>query len=548
MNLPNTVATTNAPSDDVVDGDLDETTTVGTSGGGSHFYVKSDRSGRNGVAVVSDVRATPIASAAAMLDEVAAFIRRFVVLLPEQVDALALWVAHTHLLNAAETTPYLSITSAEKRSGKTRLLETLEALVARPWYTGRATPAVLARKIDAEKPTLLLDESDAAFNGDREYAETLRGVLNTGHRRGGKTSVCVGKGVTITYQDFSTFGAKAIVGIGNLPDTVADRSIQIRLTRRASNEPVARSRQSRVWADATPLREQLTELAQATEEILRGAAPDMPSELDDRAADGWEPLFAIAEMAGEGWPKRAHRAALNLSTQDVRNSDSIGVRLLADIRQVFEAEGVERLSTSELVQKLMDIPESPWIEWRGASPPRELAKQLRPFGVSSRTIRLENGTPKGYMKDDFVELWSRYLSPLPKSETSATTPQAAVYAPEDAPTGSNKGSSPGGHIRPRSLISDSPSSQCGGSSAANHTCSSRPLWATGCERAKNPRESPEGSSVPNRMWWDSPEAGPRLQLVAEALSGQTSSGCELAAGAENLSVEVNELAHVGRSE
>jgi hypothetical protein len=132
----------------------------------------------------------PLVSTDALLADVAQFVRRYVVLSGAQTDAVALWVAHTHALDAAQSTPYLSITSAERESGKTRLLEVLDLVVARPWFTGRTTPAALARKTDSDQPTLLLDESDAAFNGDREYAETLRGILNTGYRRGGKTTVC----------------------------------------------------------------------------------------------------------------------------------------------------------------------------------------------------------------------------------------------------------------------------------------------------------------------------------------------------------------------
>ena len=133
---------------------------------------------------------------AELLENLIAFIRRFVVLSETQALLIALWIIHTHALDAADTTAYLNIHSAEKRSGKTRLLETLDLLVARPWFTGRVTSAVLVRKVAAETPTLLLDESDAAFNGNREYAEALRGVLNAGFRRGGVASLCVGQGRT----------------------------------------------------------------------------------------------------------------------------------------------------------------------------------------------------------------------------------------------------------------------------------------------------------------------------------------------------------------
>jgi len=122
----------------------------------------------------------PRAEAAEILQDVRAFVRKYVVLSDDQALTVALWVVHTHVIHAAECTPYLQITSPMKGSGKTRLLEVLETLVARPWLTGRMSAAVLIRKVDAERPTLLLDESDAAFKGEQEYAEALRGILNSG--------------------------------------------------------------------------------------------------------------------------------------------------------------------------------------------------------------------------------------------------------------------------------------------------------------------------------------------------------------------------------
>ena len=201
-------------------------------------------------------------SCAALLGELAALLRRFVVMSPAQARVVALWIVHSYLVAAAAATAYLAVTSAEKRSGKTRLLEVLELLVARPWFTGRTTAAVLPRKIDADRPTLLLDESDAAFGGDKEYAEALRGVLNTGHRRGGRTTVCVGQGANIGFKDFSTFCPKAIAGIGKLPDTVADRAIPVRLERRAPGERVDRFRRREVEPQAQQLRQRLAALAE----------------------------------------------------------------------------------------------------------------------------------------------------------------------------------------------------------------------------------------------------------------------------------------------
>jgi hypothetical protein len=147
----------------------------------------------------------PAMAGSDVLDRVAAFIKRFVSLSKTQADVIALWIAHTHALEASYTTPYLSITSAEKQCGKTRLLEVLSLLVAKPWFTGSVSKAALVRKLDADTPTLLLDESDAAFGRDKEYSEALRAVLNSGHSHEGVTSMCVGQGANIEFRDFRVF-------------------------------------------------------------------------------------------------------------------------------------------------------------------------------------------------------------------------------------------------------------------------------------------------------------------------------------------------------
>jgi hypothetical protein len=359
-----------------------------------------------------------------ILDELAGFVRRFVVVSEAQADAVAIWIAHTHCFDAAEQTPYLAICSAEKRSGKTRLLEVLELLVARPWLTGRVTAAVLARKVDAERPTLLLDESDAAFKGEKEYAEALRGLLNTGHRRGGKSTVCVGQGAELSYKDFSTFCAKAIAGIGKLPDTVADRSLPIRLERRAPGERAERFRRRDADLDARVLREALEGIA-GLGPRLEEARPDLPGELDDRAQDSAEPLLAIADLAEGDWPDRARRAIVELHGAREIDDESSGVRLLFEIWAVFEERDVDRLATADLLDALHRLDEAPWGDWYGKPlSARSLAKMLRPYGVHSRTVRFDDdSTAKGFLREQFEAPWSRYIpgSPLQRVTRSQTS-------------------------------------------------------------------------------------------------------------------------------
>jgi hypothetical protein len=366
-----------------------------------------------------------------LLADIAAFIRKYVVVSESQCLALALWVLHTHTIDAAHATPYISITSVEKECGKTRLLEVLALLVARPWFTGRTTAAALARKTDAERPTLLLDESDAAFKGDKEYAETLRGVLNSGYRAGGKTTVCVGQGTKITTRDFSTFGAKAIAGIGELPDTVASRSIPVRLKRRAPGEQVERwSGYHRVERDAAPLCEQLAAWASEHRAALEDAEPQPLEQLSDRAAECWEPLLAIAGLAGDDWSQRVRDAAVKLSTAHTTEGavPSRGVQVLGAMRDAIgdrpsipTAEALNAINADE------ELPFGAWREGRGLDA-RGLARLLAPYGVRPRTVRDRDTTPKGYTRADFEDAFTRYLRPPPESPPQAQHPQHDVDA------------------------------------------------------------------------------------------------------------------------
>ena len=342
---------------------------------------------------------------AALLDRTETFLRRFVVLADEQIVAIALWVLHTHALDAAEVTPYLHVRSAEKRSGKTRLLEVLKLLVARPWLTGRTSVAALVRKVSDERCTMLLDESDAAFSGDKVYSEALRGVLNDGYQKDGNATLCVGQGSNIKARSFPVFSPKAIAGIGkHLPSTVVDRSITIELRRRVREESVEKFRLRRVKPQSDEVRAAVECWAAANVERLREHVPEVPDTMDDRAQDIWEPLLAVADVAGEAWPERARRAAVALSggrSDEDAEDGSIGIALLRDVRQAFRNDG--RLHTDELLRRLTseEFSESPWSTWhhRGPLTARALAKMLRSYRIKSRQVKVFGVNRNGYYRD-----------------------------------------------------------------------------------------------------------------------------------------------------
>ena len=128
---------------------------------------------------------------AALLDDTRAFVRGYVVMSDDQAIAVALWEFHTHAFGAADYSPYLAITSPEMRSGKTTLLKLLELLCARPWRVITPSEAVVFRKINRDRPTLLLDEYDTIFQ-ERDY-EPLRAILNAGNEPGTHVPRCVGR-------------------------------------------------------------------------------------------------------------------------------------------------------------------------------------------------------------------------------------------------------------------------------------------------------------------------------------------------------------------
>ncbi|MGI8792399.1 MAG: DUF3631 domain-containing protein [Acidimicrobiales bacterium] len=347
-----------------------------------------------------------------LLDEVVAFVGRFMDVTPHQGDALALWVAHTHTVDAFDVVAYLFITSAEKRCGKSLLLDLLERLSCRGRSTANISPAALYRMVDEVRPTLLFDEVDNIFPKGRKVDQSksdLVGLINAGFRKG-RVAYRMGGPNMRTLEAFDAFGPKALAGLGGcLPDTTEDRAITIRLERKARNVTKDRYRIRIHESQADELGGRIAEAFEPLVEELRTAWPDLPSELNDRQQDIWEPLLSIADAAGGEWPKRARDAAKALCTTG-DTAESLGARLLGDIRTVFTAD---RLLTTELVDLLNKLDESPWSDWRhgeGISS-NQLATRLRDFGVKSKPMRVGADRGRGLERDQFDRVFDAYLSP-----------------------------------------------------------------------------------------------------------------------------------------
>ena len=175
----------------------------------------------------------------------------------------------------------------------------------------------------------------------------------------------------------------------------------------------------------------------------------MPDGIHNRRADNWRPLLSIADVAGGEWPERARRAAISLSGGE-EDTNSIRIQLIWDIRRIFEDAGEDRLPSKTIVERLHEMEGAPWPEYGRRQQPisvNQMARLLKPFAVSSGTIRWGDETAKGYKLESFNDAFSRYppfqsvtpsqtnvtmgLSPIPKrhNDTDVTfrkSPEANV--------------------------------------------------------------------------------------------------------------------------
>ncbi len=362
---------------------------------------------------------------AALLDQVETFLARFVAYPSEHARvAHTLWIAHTWLMDRWESTPRIAFLSPEPGSGKSRALEVTEPLVPRPVHAVNTTPAYLFRKVsdEAGPPTILYDEIDTVFGPRAKDNEDIRGMLNAGHRRGATAGRCVVRGTTVLTEELPAYCAVALAGLDDLPDTLMTRSVVVRMRRRAPGEVVEPWRLRLHKPQAEPIADGLCAWSEQVSPFVVETWPDMPTGVEDRDADVWEPLLAVADAAGGAWPERSRVAAVTLVTQARDRSPSLGVLLLADLRNVFTTAGTDKLATEVILERLHQLEESPWADLRGKPlDARGLARRLSKYAVTPKVVRIGEDTARGYDAADLGDAWSRYLHPGPDSDVTDVT-------------------------------------------------------------------------------------------------------------------------------
>lgn len=314
---------------------------------------------------------------------------------------LALWTLATYMWPYFDAFPYMVITSATKRSGKTRLSELLSFAASNARNFAGMTAATLFRSIRDENPTIFIDEAETLSS---ESADTMRSVLNVGYRKG-QTIPRMGKN---GVEQWPAYCPKVFILIGDVFDTLRDRSIIITMRR---GEAPKRFLYEIAKAEGDDLGKRFAEIAVDSQSPIFEAYMNTTttlSFLQDRDEEIWMPLFAIASVVCPDRMEELTRAAVDLATMktadarrhteiEMREADreardtEYGERLLADMHECFK-RGEKFLFTTTLLTRLFEAPTAPWRRFRGEGLSAiDMSNLLSRFGVQPKLGREGKG-------------------------------------------------------------------------------------------------------------------------------------------------------------
>jgi hypothetical protein len=345
----------------------------------------------------------------ALVKKIQARIARHVVMSETGRIGVAFWVLHSWLHDSiAIYSPILAPYSSEPDSGKSTLLYLLSWMCPRR-HVEVTSRVSLYQTIDAEHPTLFIEEADRLFEDD-----ALQEIINSSWTRGSKVYRVI-RGNRVAFDIFCP-KAIALLGRKKVPPATASRCIFIRMMPKLSTEKVDEFRHE----DDEELKEirlKASRWAVDNKAALKDARPTMPAEFLNRPASNWRLMLAIADAISGDWPKKLRAAALQLAPSRDQNL-SWGKRLLMEFRAAFEKVKGAPIASADMAKWLTDDPLGVWSDYKGRPiTQRQIAQLLRDaYQIHHTKVGPASKRVWGYRAEDFAEVFARILQdPLPTS-------------------------------------------------------------------------------------------------------------------------------------
>jgi putative DNA primase/helicase len=351
----------------------------------------------------------------ALLQALVDAIRTYVFMSDDQAVATAVWIMFSWVHDSATHSPILFVTSAERDSGKTTLLKVISFLARSGLPNVDISGPALFRSIDKWTPTFIVDEADEAFAKNND----LRVVFNSGWTRGDGVIRCDPD--TNEPRLYSTFAPKVLGMKGRaLPDTTLSRTIIINMKPKLAQDEATRDFDHLDNDTFRELRSKLMRWADDNAKAVAKTKPETPVGFYNRRRANWYLLLAIAERAGGKWARFATKAAIAIEAVHATFDRSTGVQMLQAFKNVFDALGVDRITSATLIAELIMDETAPWATFNKGKPisARQIARLLAVYSIYPRTIRAEGERGKGYFAEQFTEAFTLYVS----SEGAKTAP------------------------------------------------------------------------------------------------------------------------------
>lgn len=349
------------------------------------------------------------------LDDVREWFGRYIsTMRPADLDLLALWAVHTHVVNETYTTPRLLLDSPVPGSGKTTCLEHLQRLSFKPvLMSAVSSSALLVRMLEAEPRTLLIDEADRSLRPDKPETADVIAILNSGYKVGSTRPTLVPvKGGGWEAREMPTFAPVAMAGNSpNLPDDTRTRTLRVLLMPDLDGA-IDESDWELIQPAAEALAARVTNWCNAARGRIKVERPTLPEGVTGRFREKWQPLARVAAVAGGPWPQRvAEMAAADVEQVKRDREDGMittrpHIVLLHHLAEVWPADD-SFAPSSQLVDDLIAHDPRVWGAESTYGKPltvQRLGRMLATnYGVNTRQVERR----RGYVHADMLGAWQR---------------------------------------------------------------------------------------------------------------------------------------------